>query len=172
MSPCPALDHNIVIGELFVELRQAAPEHLRVIHEIDVDLELSLEDEPGHSRRPDLIVVEQEAVDRVGVRGGILKASDVVLAVEIGSPGSRRTDHVNKRQDYADAGIPYYWIIDIDEPVSITACHLTEEFGYVDDQVTTGTFRDRVAVPGHAGPRPVALTGSTARTAVPSSSLR
>lgn len=40
--------------------------------------------------------------------------------VEIIVPNSQRIDHVDKRRDYADAGIPHYWIIDLDEPVSIT----------------------------------------------------
>jgi Uma2 family endonuclease len=30
------------------------------------------------------------------------------LVVEIVSPGSHRTDHVIKRGEYADAGIPHY----------------------------------------------------------------
>ena len=37
-----------------------------------------------------------------------------------------------KRDEYADAGIPHYWIVDLDEPVSLIACHLAGEFGYVD----------------------------------------
>jgi Uma2 family endonuclease len=147
MSPSPSPAHNIVIAELYIALRAVAPKHLRVVPDVDVDLELAAEDEPGHSRRPDLVVVDQDAVNRVDVKGGILKASDVALVVEIVSPGSRRTDHVNKRRDYADAGIPHYWIVDIDEPVAITACHLTEEFGYVDDQVTTGKFHTESPFP-------------------------
>ena len=51
---------------------------------------------------------------------------------EFVSPGSKPTDHVAKRADYADAGIPHYWIVDLDEPVSLIACHLAGEFGYVD----------------------------------------
>ena len=56
------------------------------------------------------------------------------------SPGSRRTDHVAKRADYADAGIPHYWIVDLDEPVSLIACHLAGELGYVDGGAATGVF--------------------------------
>jgi Uma2 family endonuclease len=141
MSPSPAPDHNIVMGELYVQLRTAAPDHLQVVQNVDVDLELAADDEPGTSRRPDLVVVDRQAVHRVRLKGGIFRASDLTLAVEVVSPSSRRTDHVHKRGDYADAGVPYYWIVDSDEPVSITACHLTEEFGYVDDQVTSATYR-------------------------------
>jgi Uma2 family endonuclease len=71
----------------------------------------------------------------------VFEAPDLVLAVEILSPGSRRMDHVMKRAEYADAGIPHYWILDLDEIVSLLACHLAGEFGYVDGGAITGTFR-------------------------------
>jgi Uma2 family endonuclease len=141
MTPRPAPHHNIAMGELFVQIRSTLPDHLRVVQDIDVDLELASEDGPGFSRRPDLIVVDRDAVDRVRAKGGLFLASEVLVAIEIVSPGSRRTDHVDKRRDYADAGIPHYWIVDIDDPISLTACYRTEEFGYRDHGVATGTFR-------------------------------
>jgi Uma2 family endonuclease len=69
------------------------------------------------------------------------RAADVVLAVEVLSPGSRRLDRVLKRAEYADAGIPHHWIVDLDEPASLIACHLAGEFGYVEDGAVTGVFR-------------------------------
>jgi Uma2 family endonuclease len=53
---------------------------------------------------------------------------------------SYRTDHVIKRDEYADAGIPYYWIVDLDDPVTLTACHLAGEFGYQDAGGVTDRF--------------------------------
>jgi hypothetical protein len=47
---------------------------------------------------------------------------------------------VAKRDEYADAGIPHYWIVDPTEPVSLPACHLAGEFGYADDGSVTGRF--------------------------------
>ena len=41
-------------------------------------------------------------------------AADVVLVIEIVSPGSRETDPVMKLREYAKAGIDNYWIIDPD----------------------------------------------------------
>ena len=55
-------------------------------------------------------------------------------------PGSKRTDHVAKRADYADAGIPHYWIVDLDDPISLVACHLDGELGYIDGGAVTGVF--------------------------------
>lgn len=147
MSPSPAFHHNRALGRLQVRLAQQLPAELEAIPELDVDLELRPAGEPGYSRRPDLMVVHQDVGERIEKEGGLVRASDVLLVVEIGSPGSQRTDHVDKRRDYADAGIPYYWIVDIDEPASLTACHLTEEFGYVDDQIATGKFRAETPFP-------------------------
>jgi len=140
MSPSPAFRHNRAMGRLYLQLTEQAPTDLEVIQELDVDLELAPADEPGSSRRPDLMVVRREIGDRFVAEGGVLPASEVLLAVEIVSPSSRRIDHAHKRSDYADAGIPNYWIIDIDDPISLTECRLTEEFGYQDNQIATGTF--------------------------------
>ncbi|TWF77928.1 putative restriction endonuclease [Pseudonocardia hierapolitana] len=70
----------------------------------------------------------------------LLTVAEYLVIVEVLSPGSKRTDHVLKRSEYADAGIPHYWIIDIDPPVSLLACHLAGEFGYADDGAVTGAF--------------------------------
>jgi Uma2 family endonuclease len=141
MSPSPAPDHMIVMGKLFVQLDEQLPPDLQVIPDIDVDLELTPRDGPGFVRRPDLVIAHQAAVERVRRDGGILRACEVLVIVEIVSPGSHRTDHVIKRGEYADAGIPHYWIVDLDGPVTLTSCHLAGEFGYQDAGPVTGRFR-------------------------------
>jgi Uma2 family endonuclease len=147
VSPSPVPDHNYAIQELGMLLRPQLPESVETVPDMDVDLELAPANEPGFSRRPDLMIVTRGARKRVRANGGLIRASEVLVVVEIVSPGSKRIDHVDKRRDYADAGIPNYWIIDIDEPISLTACRLTEEFGYVDDQTATGVFRTEVPFP-------------------------
>lgn len=140
MSPSPGPDHNVASGELFVQLRRQVPEHLEVIQDVDVDLELAGPDKPGFSRRPDLVAAPRSARQRVREEGGLLRASEMLLVVEIVSPGSRRTDYVTKRGEYADAGIRHYWIVDIEPPVSLLACHLAGEFGYQDSTEASGVF--------------------------------
>ena len=147
MSPSPAPDHNFAVQELGAQLRPQLPAGVETVPDLDVDLELAAADQPGFSRRPDLIVIDRAARLRVRDEGGMIRASEVLLVVEVVSPSSRRIDHVDKRRDYADAGIPTYWIVDIDDPISLVACHLTEEFGYQDDQVATGTFRTEAPFP-------------------------
>lgn len=140
MSPSPAPDHMIVMARLLVQLDEKLPSGLLVVPDVDVDLELAPRGKPGFVRRPDLVVVHQAAVDRVRRDGGILRACDVLVVVEIVSPGSQRTDHVIKRGEYADAGIPHYWIVDLDDPVTLIDCHLAAEFGYQDPGPVTGRF--------------------------------
>jgi Uma2 family endonuclease len=140
MSPSPAPDHNYAAARLLVRLEGVVPSGWETITDIDVDLQLAPPDAPGTVRRPDLIVVAADARRRVRREGGVYRASEVLLVVEVVSPGSTRTDHVLKRSEYADAGIPHYWIVDPSEPVSLLACHQAGEFGYVDDGAVTGTF--------------------------------
>lgn len=69
-----------------------------------------------------------------------MRAEETVLVVEIVSAGSRRTDHVIKRAEYADAGIGHYWILDLDAPASLLACQLAEGFGYQDTGASSAVF--------------------------------
>jgi hypothetical protein len=52
-----------------------------------------------------------------------------------------------KRIEYADAGIPHYWIVDLDSPVSLLACELTETSGYADTGEVIGGFTTAVPFP-------------------------
>lgn len=140
MSPSPAPDHHYAVTRMIVRLEGRVPPGWEIITDIDVDLQLAPPDAPGTVRRPDLVVVAAEARQRVRRDGGVLRASEVLLVVEVVPPGSTRTDRVQKRSEYADAGIPHYWIVDTTEPVSLLACHLAGEFGYADGGAVTGTF--------------------------------
>jgi Uma2 family endonuclease len=153
-SPSPTPRHMIALAELVVQLNGQLPAELVVVLDVDIDLELVPADQPGSSRRPDLVVVGWDAVKRVDRDGGMLRASEVLLVVEIVSPGSRRLDHLTKRGEYADAGIPHYWIVDLDAPVSLLDCHLAGGFGYQDDGGVTGVVAVSVPFPG---PFPVRL---------------
>jgi Uma2 family endonuclease len=141
VSPSPTPDHIVASGELFVQVRTQLPPSVIAIQEVDVDLALVPPGGPGSARRPDLVVVDREALRQCRAAGRMLRAQEVHLVVEIVSPGSHRMDYKIKRVEYADAGIPHYWIVDLDEPVSLLACELTEQFSYVDSGEVTGKFR-------------------------------
>ncbi len=143
MSPRPIGVHQLCIQELLHQLRKQVPAPQLAISEIDVDLGLVPPTQPGFVRVPDIVVVPREAPNRQRREGGLFHASEVTLAVEVVSPGSRRLDTVVKRDEYADAGIPHYWIVDLGEPddrITLTAHHLAGEFGYADAGPVSGVF--------------------------------
>lgn len=146
MVPSPSAGHQKGALELAVQIRQQLPGHLQVLPDVDIDLGLAPEEGPATVRSPDLAVVAVTAFERVRA-GGILAAADVVLAVEIHSPSSRRTDSVMKHSEYADAGIGHYWMIDLDDGPSLTACHLAGEFGYLDAEPVKGVFETDTPFP-------------------------
>ncbi|MGH3908383.1 MAG: Uma2 family endonuclease [Pseudonocardiaceae bacterium] len=147
MSPSSTPRHMIASGRLLQQVQSQLPGHLCAIQEVDVDLTLVPPDQPGLVRRPDLVVVDDKAVDRVDRDGGLLRADDVLVVVEIVSAGTRRLDHVVKRGEYGDAGIEHYWIIDLDKPVTLLDCHLAGPLGYVDGGSLTGTFATTAPCP-------------------------
>lgn len=140
MSPSPVPEHQLCLQELQFQLRDQLPGHLRSVPEIDIDLGLVTPDRPGFARVPDLVVVGADALARRRHEGGLLRASEVLLVVEILSTGSQRTDRVIKHGEYADAGIGHYWIVDLLDGPSVTACHLGGAFGYVDAPPVTDVF--------------------------------
>ena len=140
ISPRPMPEHQICLGNLQVQIAHQVPELLRLIPEVDIDLGLVSPTEPGFVRLPDLVVVTAAGIRRRRQEGRLLRASEVVLAIEILSLGSQRTDRSIKHAEYADAGIPHYWIVDIDSRPSLVACQLAGEFGYVDAAPVSGTF--------------------------------
>lgn len=140
MSPSPRPSHMAAVARLDRQLARQLPGDVESIPDVDINLELLPADEPGTVRRPDLVVVHRDALARTEDSGGLLVARDVLIAVEIISPGSRRMDTVVKRSEYADAGIPYYWILDLERPVSLLSCHLAGTFGYQDSGDVTEIF--------------------------------
>ena len=63
---------------------------------------------PGKIREPDVLFVSREHEDRIGEQ--VYGPPD--LAVEVLSPGTRRTDRLEKSVEYARAGVGEYWIVD------------------------------------------------------------
>jgi Uma2 family endonuclease len=138
-------------GVLVVTPRRA-PEHLRaafrIARQLDdqlpVDLEALIEAEvclepefPPTVRIPDVVVTQTVK------SGGTVRVEDVVVAIGVMSPGSRRTDTVTKPFEYAEAGIPHYWLVDLDPPVSLTAYRLAGELGYQEYPAVIGVFTTR-----------------------------
>lgn len=107
------------------------------------------------AEHPPTVRVPDVVVTRVDGPEDRLAASDVLLAVAIISPGSRNVDFHLKPREYAEAGIPHYWIVDLDPPApSITVFHLgAPDLGYVEaptasgELITTAPFTLSVDIP-------------------------
>lgn len=159
VSPSPVPDHQTASGELFVQVRSQLPGQLEAIQDVDVDLGLVPEDQPGFARRPDLVIAHRTARTRVREEGGLIRADEVEIIVEIVSPGSRRMDYRTKRDEYADAKIPRYWILDLADPVSLVDCQHSVEFGYLDAGEATGRHSTTLTTrDGHTFPITIDLS--------------
>jgi Uma2 family endonuclease len=117
--PRPTALHQLVVPELCVLINRQLPRELRAV----VDLEVVVRPDRGPRERatvraPDIVVLPTERVLAGAAR---VDAAEVRLAVEIHSPGTVVTDKVTKMFEYADAGIPGYWRVDIDPPMTVTA---------------------------------------------------
>ena len=73
---------------------------------------------PGKIREPDLVFMFRDHQKRVG--NCFWTGADLVMEVVI--PDDRQRDTVTKRREYAQAGIPEYWIVDPqDQQITVLA---------------------------------------------------
>ena len=110
MAPAPTVTHQIIVGEVYHQLRQALDEHpcRPLVSPVDVRLPKANEADEFIDTvvQPDVLVVCDEArlSDR-GLRG----APDWVL--EVVSPGNAAHDIVIKRGLYEQAGVREFWLV-------------------------------------------------------------
>ncbi len=73
----------------------------------DLDFDVRLQDVPLTVRRPDVVVYRAGTVDTVPMR-----PENILLVGEVVSPGSETADRVFKPEQYARAGIQFYWRVE------------------------------------------------------------
>lgn len=114
IGPHPSGPHQHAVLELATQLHAACPADLRVFPGVDVDLQLGPADGPGYSRRPDIVVTTRDAARQADEEDErMLRASEVVLVVEIADAWSAYTDFKIKQAEYESARIGHYWVLDI-----------------------------------------------------------
>ncbi|MFI5925350.1 Uma2 family endonuclease [Micromonospora sp. NPDC051543] len=118
VTPSPTLGHQDISFLLRLWLHTHTPAHLRVAQAVGVALSRNT------SRQPDVLLCRAEVPSHLST----LRPADVVLAVEIVSPGTRRIDRFAKPGEYAAAGIPFYWRIEQD-PVHVYAYRIGDRVG-------------------------------------------
>lgn len=129
MTPAPRWRHQSAIVRLLVALDAACPDDLRV-----VVAPFSVVLGPDTVVQPDLLVAPRAAITETELQGAPL------LAIEVLSPSTTHIDLGLKKQRYAAAGCPAYWVVDpgtaAAEP-SITAFAL-EDGEYVEAAASRG----------------------------------
>lgn len=73
----------------------------------DTDFDVRLQDVPLTNRRPDVVVYRADTLDVTPTR-----PEHVLLVAEVVSPGSETTDRIVKVEQYAKAGIAFYWRVE------------------------------------------------------------
>jgi Uma2 family endonuclease len=155
LSPSPWHDHG---AERLKEILKAAAEQAGA----DVYVAGGPNDvsTPAGIRKPDVFVVPKDvARSTISRRVRTYYSSDLLLVAEVVSPrsGSERTDRVQKVGEYAKAGIPLYWIIELDPDPKVTVLSLGEDAYELAAEVRGGHVL-RVEEPFPVSFDPVALT--------------
>lgn len=130
------------LRDLFIQI---IPRKLIRLHQCEIQVPV-LESKDPANRFPDLVILRPEHLDLMKTR--LTVKSDMPpprLVAEVMSPGiqNRNRDLNRKRAQYAERGIPEYWLID-PENQSITVLEL-QDSGYA----TFGVFanHDRILSP-------------------------
>jgi Uma2 family endonuclease len=106
VTPAPRLWHEEVAGRLYVAMRaylERFPVGLAIGSRSDLSWGL---DDVLVS--PDLFVVPLDEARRLDW----LSLRTVLIAAEVVSPSSIRSDHFTKRRLYQERGVPLYWVIE------------------------------------------------------------
>lgn len=104
--PMPTTLHQLILVFLFKALDAFAVPKLGLTLPAGVVVKLV----SGKYREPDVVFMLNEHRDRVGKK--YWKGADLVMEVVSDGAKSRRRDLIEKRREYARAGIPEYWIVD------------------------------------------------------------
>lgn len=131
VSPSPTSAHQKLASLVEDELQAECPAEWVVVQGVEVRISRR------RSLTPDVLVVSAEADEHGPSR---FQPHEVLLVVEVVSPGSVTLDRVAKPALYAQAGIPYYWRIETDRGIVVHTHRLEPDAGLY---VPTGGF-DRI----------------------------
>jgi Uma2 family endonuclease len=112
VSPSPSNLHQKIVGRLFSRLDSAAPEEFGAVLGVEIRFARQL------TRIPDLMVVRSDDPERHW-----FAPAEVLLAIEVESPGNHIEDRTTKPAIYAKFGIPQYCRIE-PVPLRVTAYRL------------------------------------------------
>jgi Uma2 family endonuclease len=114
VTPAPVPLHQRAVSRLLILLHASCPPELEIF-----PAPLDWRPHPKTSLQPDLLIIRRADFDPYRL------TPDLLLAVEVLSPSTRRKDRLLKRSAHEDGGIASYWIVDPQEP-SILALDLMD----------------------------------------------
>lgn len=111
VTPAPDVEHQLAVKAFLLILdAYVDAHHLGTTFTSPADIRLI----PESIFQPDVFVVPPPTGPRGDRKPQWSDVKGLVLAVEIISPSSVRTDRIQKREQYMKAGVPDYWVVDLD----------------------------------------------------------
>jgi len=115
VSPQAGRQHEWTTIQLRHATQRSLPDGYEISHSLGIEL--------GRSYLvPDLAILPVRTFQ--GPSGRPVPPADVLLAVEVVSPGSVSMDRLVKPAQYAAGGVPYYWRVELEPEPSLTAYRL------------------------------------------------
>ncbi|WP_433265768.1 Uma2 family endonuclease [Actinosynnema sp. CS-041913] len=149
VTPLPSIEHQTVAFHLAVliqeAIREAGRTDLRVVPAVGVRISAAMRT----AVIPDVVVLDRK------VAGASVPAEALELAVEVWSPGNPRAERETKVAGYADAGVPFFWAIDLPSKLSglrLTA-HRLENGLYKEENILESVGPEAIT----ASPVPITL---------------
>ncbi|MEV4636163.1 Uma2 family endonuclease [Actinoplanes sp. NPDC049548] len=113
--PSPTIGHQNIGNLLCAWFRQHAPETFSPVTAVGVAMSVS------DTLEPDVLLLRRPVTST----NHFVLPTQVVIAVEVVSPGTKRRDRLEKPAEYAAAGIPHFWRIEQD-PLRVFAYDLVD----------------------------------------------
>ncbi|GAB7190174.1 Uma2 family endonuclease [Kineococcus sp. NUM-3379] len=105
VTPPPTNRHQDIASRLLVAWWPQVPAGYRATHAAGVRL-------PANAATREQFLIPDVLLVRADATGDHFEPTDVLVAAEVVSPGSRVRDRHTKRGLYADLGIGEYWLLD------------------------------------------------------------
>ncbi len=136
----PSTWHTAVMLNLWRALADQAPDEYRIYCEQGVLVDDSTRPEP------DVLAIRASAINPDATT---YTGANVVLAVEIESPGSERRDRRDKPPLYAEAGVAHFWRVEREGEAPVVHTYELDEtvHGYVATGIHRGTLTIQVPWP-------------------------